>query len=428
MFTCVPKHPFRNRRKPCGNILLKLIKTKSGHYLKPRKVYPYLPLSKSLSRLLNRRDFSLKCEQWRSRASKEDCLCDVYDGRVWHTFNSAEHNNFLTSPYHYLVTLNVDWFEPYKRSVYSVDAIYLSIQNLPRDERYKPENILLVGIIPGPSEPKLNINSYLTPLVSELKEAWEKGITITTYSKTTVTVKLALTCVACDIPASRKVCGFLGHNASLGCNKCLKKFEVQFGERTDYSGFDRDSWDTRSVTQHCDDVKKVLKETTKTKIQKAESKYGVRYSVLLELCYFDPIRYTVIDVMHNMFLGSAKHAFKVWVDFNLLTNRKMEEIEKKIKSFIIPADCGRLPSNISSSYGSFTASQWRNWITIYSPVVLKGILPNEHLRCWLLFVKATQLLCHRIVRVYDVVMLSRLICIFYSFAGNLNGCILTQVL
>ena len=111
-----------------------------------------------------------------------------------------------------------------------------------------------------------------------------------------------------------------------------------------------------------------------------------------------------------------------------LTNRKMEEIEKKIKSFIIPADCGRLPSNISSSYGSFTASQWRNWITIYSPVVLKGILPNEHLRCWLLFVKATQLLCHRIVRVYDVVMLSRLICIFYSFAGNLNGCILTQVL
>ena len=65
-----------------------------------------------------------------------------------------------------------------------------------------------VGIISGRSEPKLNINSYLTPLVSELKEAWEKGITITTYSKTTVTVKLALTCVTWDIPASRKVCGF----------------------------------------------------------------------------------------------------------------------------------------------------------------------------------------------------------------------------
>ena len=47
-----------------------------------------------------------------------------------------------------------------------------------------------------------------------------------------------------------------------------------------------DSWDTRSVTQHCDDVKKVLKETTKTKIQKAESKYGVRYSVLVRVVLF----------------------------------------------------------------------------------------------------------------------------------------------
>lgn len=60
------------------------------------------------------------------------------------------------------------------------------------------------------------------------------------HDKSTVTVKLALTCVACDIPASRKVCGFLGHKASLGCNKCYKKFNVQFGKPTDYSGFDRE--------------------------------------------------------------------------------------------------------------------------------------------------------------------------------------------
>jgi len=166
---------------------------------------------------------------------------------VWHTFNSAENNNFLSSPHNYLLTLNIDWFEPYKRSIYSVDAIYLVIQNLPREDRYKPENILLVGIISGPSKPKLNINSYLFPLVLELKEAWEKGLSVTTYDKTTVTVKLALTCIACNIPASRKICRFLGHNTALGCNKCFKKFRVHFGERTDYSGFERGSWISRSM-------------------------------------------------------------------------------------------------------------------------------------------------------------------------------------
>ena len=45
--------------------------------------------------------------------------------------------------------MNVDWFEPYERGVYAVGVIHLTIQNLPREEYYKLENILLVGIIPG---------------------------------------------------------------------------------------------------------------------------------------------------------------------------------------------------------------------------------------------------------------------------------------
>lgn len=49
--------------------------------------------------------------------------------------------------------------------------------NLPRDVRYKRENVILVGLIPGPKEPPLTINSYITPLVSELLELWE-GIDI----------------------------------------------------------------------------------------------------------------------------------------------------------------------------------------------------------------------------------------------------------
>lgn len=85
--------------------------------------------------------------------------------------------------------MNTDWFQPYERGVYSVGAIYLTIQNLPREECYKLENILLVGIMPGPCEPKLTMNSFLAPLVLELKEAWEKGFSFTTHDKSTVTVK-----------------------------------------------------------------------------------------------------------------------------------------------------------------------------------------------------------------------------------------------
>ena len=74
------------------------------------------------------------------------------------------------------------------------------------------------------SQSRLVMNSYLTVLVEELKQGWENGFGVTTYNGVQVNVRVALSCIACDIPASRKVSGFLGHHASLACNKCLKHF------------------------------------------------------------------------------------------------------------------------------------------------------------------------------------------------------------
>ena len=167
------------------------------------------------------------CEKWRGRLASipELHLGDIYDGRVWHSFSSLSTGIFLESPHFYLLTMNVDWFQPFTRTQYSVGAIYLTVQNLPRSQRYKEENVILVGIIPGPSEPSLTMNSYLAPLVQELQQSWNEGFTVRTSSNMPIKIRLARTCVACDIPASRKVCGFLGQNAAFGCNKCYKKFQ-----------------------------------------------------------------------------------------------------------------------------------------------------------------------------------------------------------
>ena len=162
--------------------------------------------------------FLSSCEKWRERESviPSDILGDIYDGLIWKSFRS----DFLAAPYSYLLTLNVDWFQPYKHIQYSVGSIYLTIQNLPREERYKEENIMLVGVIPGPKEPSLSIDSYLHPLINELTSYYSQGLSVQSCYGNTVTIRLALSCVSCDVPASRKVCGFLGHNAKLGCNKC----------------------------------------------------------------------------------------------------------------------------------------------------------------------------------------------------------------
>ena len=341
---------------------------------------------------------------------------------MWKRFDSSEKDNFLNSPHCYLLTLNVDFFQPFEREVYSVGAIYLTIQNLPRNERYKTENIIIVGIIPGPTEPKKNLNSYLMPLVYDLQEAWLHGIEVSDHENT-ICVKLALSCVTCDIPATRKVCGFLSHNAALGCNMCLKKFNVKFGERTDHSGFNREDWLPRTLEQHVTCIEKINKEVTKTGCQAAESQYGVRYSALLDLPYFDPLDCTAIDSMHNLFLGTGKHIFGVWVDLDILTKQNLKELEGKIKLFHVPHDVGRLPSHLSY-YNSFTANQWKNWITLYSCVVLRNILPAEHFQCWKLFVRSCVLINSYCLRESDILsadlFLKQFCCEFARLYGPEN--------
>ena len=115
--------------------------------------------------------------------------------------------------------LNVDWFQPYKHlASYSVGAIYLIIMNLQRSEKFKRENVIVAGIIPNmDKEPPPN--TFIQPMVDELLEVWNTGFIL--YSKKSQkdeTFKLALLCVGCDIPATRKLCGFLGKNLII--NNC----------------------------------------------------------------------------------------------------------------------------------------------------------------------------------------------------------------
>ena len=98
----------------------------------------------------------------------------------------------------------------------------------------------------------------------------------------------------------------------MGCNKCKKKFPGPFGSR-DYSGFNFDDWVPRTNNEHRLQMEKVSCAINKTEQQKLESKYGTRYSVLSELEYVDLITMTIIDPMHNLFLGMVEFYF-FWLD------------------------------------------------------------------------------------------------------------------
>ena len=66
-------------------------------------------------------------------------------------------------------------------------------------------------------------------------------------------------------------------------------------------------------------------------------------------------------------------------DMNLTGNNaeqnkplNFDEIDDKAKILKVPNSIGRLPIN---NYGQLKAAQWQACITVYSPVVLKGLIP-----------------------------------------------------
>ena len=280
----------------------------------------------------------------------------------------------------------------------------LVLLNLSRHERYKFENIFVAGILPGPSELKLAANTFLEPLVRELQALWACKHPFAAHSSLFKRpIKVGLICVSSDIPATRKIGGFLGHMSSQGCSRCKKSFSSVDG--LDFSGFDRENWIPRTSNEHKHSAKRTLDETSYTAQQKLCSHLGARYSVLQELDYFDCIRYFVVDPMHNLYLGTAKHMVKNvrLKDKNeFLSDEDFERIQELVDSMTVPQDIGRIPGKIACSFSGFTADQWKNWTVVYSLFALKGVLPEDHPECWRHFVLACKLLGKKILTDDDI--------------------------
>ena len=173
-------------------------------------------------------------------------------------------------------------------------------------------------------------------------------------------------CVACDIPATRKVFGFTGHSPSHSCSKCTKVFQGSAGNMS-FSGFDACSLTTNE--QHRQQAQHILNQTSTADKINLEKLYGNRSSEIMELPYFNCTRYHIIDPMHNLFLGTAKQIMKnVWIDSQnpLISKNDLEKIQAKMDDVKAPSSIGRMPRKIANGYGGFTADQWKTWKILFS--------------------------------------------------------------
>ena len=211
-----------------------------------------------------------------------------------------------------LFSLNVDFFNiegnRQRNATTSCGIISCACLNLPLDIRYKPENLYLAGIVPGPTEPSGDqLNHFLEPLIDDLVDSWERGVQFShTASQRDRITRSAIACVVCDLPAARKSAQLAGVTSHFYCSACHCVHTSSLG-RTDV---DSEYWQFRSkvmlqnyAVQYRD--AKSLKERNKL-----FSAHGVRWSPLWRLPYWDPARQLVVDSMHCLLEGLAQAQFR----------------------------------------------------------------------------------------------------------------------
>lgn len=364
-------------RAACGSPLLELSVT--GEW-RPRKIYHYMSLKQALTKAMSSADFRRSVNRWREQLGRLD---DVYDSRVWQ--EQSGEGRFLYYDDNLALLLSLDFVNPFGKgssSRYSVGVLSAVILNLPRTERYRRENVLVLGVIPGPREPSLHINGYLEPIVRDLLEL-DQGV-IVDLADSYVPFRARLFAVAGDLPAVRKFMGFVSFSTEHGCSKCWGK--VTGAD----AGSLRTHADARRAARH-------YKQHIRSKAgdQAHARTYFARWTPLYKLKYFDVIRYHLLDPMHGLFLGIVpthlEHLFT-----SVLTKAQLKTLDARLAKMgdgFSQRLLGRLPTGLTQYYKGMRAEQHMNFVLYYSEVAFFGLLPREHYDCWLELVRACRGFC-----------------------------------
>ena len=299
---------------PCGERLTRPRCIKDIDIEVPIKTFVCFDFKDWFAGLLSRPGYEDHMDSaWRPKASEDGNMRDIFDGEYVRNFKGPDGKSFSLGGEEgrYIFSLSVDFFNPYtnkqsgKKS--SVGLISVVCLNLPPSMRYKPENMFLFGIIPGPKEPPLTaLNHYLKPLVDDFIDFWETGVKFSqTYNyETGRLVRCALLLLVCDLPAARKTAGFASAAHEHFCSICHCT-RSQHG----YGCLDYDMWPRRTNSEcrlFASRFEAAEDEETRTELFKQS---GIRCSELLRLPYFDIVQCVVVDAMHNLFLGLIKEHF-----------------------------------------------------------------------------------------------------------------------
>jgi hypothetical protein len=298
---------------PCGVPLWEERRLGGKTIRAPRRKYIHQSLKEWVGRLLTRPGVE---DLLREPCDKPETsvMEDIWDAPVLRRIRDVDGRPFFRGREGELrlaFSLNADGFNPLhmleaKQSL-TCTAVYMIILNFPPNLRYLFRNMYLAGVIPGPGKPSLDqINHVLSLLVQELLDFW-RGVfyTITFACASGLLTKGAMIPLVCDMLAARQLSGFSSATSTWFCTFCLLAI-------SDIENLDQSSWPCRDLGEHIKWAKRWRDCGSEAEREEVFKASGVRWSALLDLPYWNPMLFSVVDSMHLDYLGMVhSHCRKV---------------------------------------------------------------------------------------------------------------------
>ena len=318
--------------KPCGQLLVKRTKGDGRKLWAPVRPYVVQDFNSFLGSILSRPGMEEAMDRG-TQFNEKYQMWDIKDGTIMQEIPGPDEKPFMDglkrTDLRLAWSLSVDWFNPHGNKTSgkkkSVGSVAMGLLNLPPSLRYKAENIYLAGIIPGPREPALDeINHFLRPVVDFFLPSWTDGTWFTRtvkypggrLSRSVIAVAIN------DLPAARKLAGRAGPTANQMCGLCWLM-------KSDIANFDYKTWRRRTCQEHRAAAEEWKNAETKSDRDKIFKQHGVRWSELLRLPYWDPMRFIVIDGMHNLFLGVVQHHFREVIVIDKQGSKEFRKADKR---------------------------------------------------------------------------------------------------
>ena len=74
-------------------------------------IFPLVNIKQQLTLFFGQKNFEVACHKWAERRNKTEALFDIYDGKIWKSFEDEHEEPFFTKKYantHIRMMLNMD--------------------------------------------------------------------------------------------------------------------------------------------------------------------------------------------------------------------------------------------------------------------------------------------------------------------------------